>query len=233
MPATPSTRTSSDWPKPASVRPSGFPDQKRLLSARVLLFQKRFLPGLVSGAITLTFRAWQSAKVKPGGRYRCHPIGVLEVDEVSIVTATTITEADARDAGFVGLPELMSYLAEVRPGVERGDLFRIRLHYAGDGNRVAVAMDGSLTAADKKAIRDKLSAMDARSEVGPWTAKLLSLIAKHPRIAASKLAAKVSRDTPSFKADVVKLKKLGLTQSFEVGYELTPRGRAYRGKPSQ
>jgi hypothetical protein len=33
-----------------------------------------------------------------------------------------------------------------------------------------------------------------------------------------------------FKADVVKLKKLGLTQSFEVGYELSPRGRSYWDK---
>ena len=36
-------------------------------------------------------------------------------------------------------------------------------------------------------------------------------------------------NTP-FKAGVVKLKKLGLTQSFEVGYELSPKGRAFLGK---
>jgi len=52
-------------------------------------------------------------------------------------------------------------------------------------------------------------------------------IEKHPQIAASKLAAKVGRETAPFKVDVRKLKKLGLTQSFEVGYEISPRGRAY------
>ena len=61
----------------------------------------------------------------------------------------------------------------------------------------------------------------------PWTKKTLALIEKQPRIAASKLAAKLGRETAPFKADVVKLKKLGLTQSFEVGYEIAPRGRAY------
>ena len=32
---------------------------------------------------------------------------------------------------------------------------------------------------------------------------------------------------PTFKLDVRKLKRLGLTVSLEVGYELSPRGRAY------
>ena len=77
---------------------------------------------------------------------------------------------------------------------------------------------------DVAAIREKLARMDRGS---PWTAKTLSLIEKHPRVAASKLAEKVGRETLDFKADVRKLKKLGLTQSFEVGYEIAPRGKSY------
>ena len=42
----------------------------------MLLFKKPFFAGLQSGAITLTFRRWQKPHVRPGGRYRCHPIGV-------------------------------------------------------------------------------------------------------------------------------------------------------------
>jgi hypothetical protein len=61
----------------------------------------------------------------------------------------------------------------------------------------------------------------------PWTQKTLALIENHPRVAASKLAVRLGRETPDFKANVVKLKKLGLTQSFEIGYEIAPRGRAY------
>jgi hypothetical protein len=55
----------------------------------------------------------------------------------------------------------------------------------------------------------------------------MALIDRFPRVAASKLAAKIGRETAPFKVDVRKLKKLGLTQSFEVGYEISPRGRAY------
>ncbi|MBL8742205.1 MAG: hypothetical protein JNK04_13950 [Myxococcales bacterium] len=72
--------------------------------------------------------------------------------------------------------------------------------------------------------------MDERYPDGPCTKKTLILIGKHTRVAASKLSAMMGRETKSFKADVVKLKKLGLTQSFEVGYEISPRGRAYLEK---
>jgi hypothetical protein len=39
----------------------------------------------------------------------------------------------------------------------------------------------------------------------------------------------MGRETALFKADVRKLKELGLTESLEVGYRLSPRGRAYYG----
>ena len=48
---------------------------------------------------------------------------------------------------------------------------------------------------------------------------------KHPQRRAGDLAPKVDRELRVFKADVRKLKGLGLTRSFEVGYELTPLGR--------
>ena len=42
----------------------------------------------------------------------------------------------------------------------------------------------------------------------------------------SDLAAMVGRETQPFKTDVRKLKALGLTESLEVGYRLSPRGKA-------
>jgi len=48
--------------------------------------------------------------------------------------------------------------------------------------------------------------------------------ARHPR---PDLAASLGRETLPFKRDVRRLKELGLTHSLEVGYRLSPRGRAY------
>jgi hypothetical protein len=42
----------------------------------------------------------------------------------------------------------------------------------------------------------------------------------------------VGRETAPFKIDVRKLKGMGLTRSFEIGYELSPRGRAVLDRTS-
>jgi hypothetical protein len=190
----------------------------------MLLFKKPFHEGLVNGTITLTFRRWDKPHVRAGGRYRCHPIGVLEVEDVQSVTVRTIGADDAKKAGFPSREDLLAYLRELGPLDDSTAVYRVALHHGGDGDRVALALLDTLTAEDVRDITAKLAKMDGKE---PWTKKTLSLIEKHPRIAASKLAPRLGRETPDFKAHVVKLKKLGLTQSFEVGYEIAPRGRAY------
>lgn len=190
----------------------------------MLLFKKVFWEGLTSGSITLTFRRWQKPHVKIGGRYRCHPIGVLEVDDVKLVKAASLTTRDAKRAGFESREALLAYLGELGPIDDESDIYRVELHHGGDGDRVQLALEDQLTPDDVATIRKKLARMD---ETELWTMQTLALIAKNPQIAASKLAAKIGRETAPFKVDVRKLKKLGLTQSFEVGYDLAPRGRAY------
>lgn len=192
----------------------------------MLLFQKRFHAGIVDGAVRLTFRLWEKPHVKLGGRYRVHPIGVVEVDAVARVTIAELTEADAQAGGFTSRAELLAYLGEVAkaPLTPRTPLFRVAFHHGGDGDRVEGALDTKLTPADVAKLEQRLAKMDGDA---PWTRKVLALIGKHPRVAASKLAAKLGRETEPFKIDVRKLKKLGLTQSFEVGYEVSPRGQRF------
>ena len=101
-------------------------------------------------------------------------------------------------------------------------LFRSK--HGGDGDRVSLALETELTKDDVLDLHSKLKKWDGRK---PWTMTTLKLIKRRPRVAASKLAASLGRETLPFKADVVKLKRLGLTQSFEVGYEVSPRGLAF------
>jgi hypothetical protein len=192
----------------------------------MLLFQKRFLRGLVDGSITLTFRQWPKARVKPLGRYRVHPIGVVEVAGLDRVRVGDISEQDARLAGFIDRAELLAYLEPAARGPfgPQTELFRIELRYAGDGDRVPLANEDQLSTEDIAQIDARLARLDCQQ---PWTRATLRLIEAHPRVAASQLALKMKQERAPFKANVVKLKKLGLTQSFEVGYELSPRGKAY------
>lgn len=195
----------------------------------MLLFKKAFFAGLVDGSITLTFRRWQKPHVRVGGRYRCHPIGVLEVDAVRVVRAASLTTRDARRAGFADRAALRAYLAELGPLDDDTPLYRVELHHGGDGDRVELALEATLTAEAVAAITTTLARLDrpTADRPGPWTAATLALIDARPRVAASQLAAALGRATLPFKTDVRKLKRLGLTQSFEVGYEIAPRGRAY------
>ncbi len=182
--------------------------------------------GLVSGAIGLSFRRWEKPRVRPGGRYRCHPIGVLEVDAIRPVRVRDITSEDARRSGFASRAELIEYLGAGPKGAidPSSQVYRIELHWGGDGDRVEIALDDRLSSDDVAAIRAALARLDRDQK---WTLTTLRLIERRPRIAASQLAAELGRETAPFKQDVRKLKRLGLTQSFEVGYELSPRGRAY------
>jgi hypothetical protein len=69
--------------------------------------------------------------------------------------------------------------------------------------------------------------MDARAQHGAWTRETLRLIDEHPGRRAGDLADMVGRERLYFKADVRKLKALGLTISLDVGYKLSPRGAAF------
>lgn len=190
----------------------------------MLLFKKRFWEGLQSGAITLTFRRWQKPHVRVGGRYRCHPIGVLEVDGVSQLPAKDVTDSDARRSGFTSRQQLFEHIEEFGPLAPDDPLYRVELHHGGDGDRIELALEDALEASDVEAIFKKLKKLDGRK---PWTMETLLLIKRRPRVAAGKLAKSLSREKLPFKEDVRRLKKLGLTQSFEVGYEVSPRGKAY------
>lgn len=194
----------------------------------MLLFQKRFHAGLVDGSVRITFRQWDKPRVKPGGRYRVHPIGVVVVDAVSRVRVGDLTEGDAKAAGFEGRDALLAYLREAAKGpfTARTELYRVDLHHGGEGDFVQAAVETALTDEDVDVLVQKLRRLD-QGEGAPWTRRTLALIERTPRTAASKLAPTFGLETLPFKERVRKLKRLGLTQSFEVGYDLSPRGRVF------
>src|SRR5258708_7311861 len=78
-----------------------------------------------------------------------------------------------------------------------------------------------------RAIRPRLERLDAASESGPWTRRYLRLVADNEAVRAPNLAAGEGLDVPRFKRRVRRLKELGLTISLDVGYRLSPRGRAF------
>jgi hypothetical protein len=90
-----------------------------------------------------------------------------------------------------------------------------------------LAENNKLTPTDVESITKKLDRLDATSKVGPWTRRTLQLIEQQPGVVSTVLAKQMGFERYAFKALVYKLKRHGLTYSLEVGYAISPRGRAY------
>jgi hypothetical protein len=187
-----------------------------------MLFPLTTLRAIEAGEVTLAFRRWRRPTVRAGGTLRTR-VGVLAIESVEPVSEQAITDADARRAGAAGRDEL---IAGLRP---EGTLYRIEFRLAGPDPRIALRERAHMDAEERAVIDARLARLDAASRHGPWTARVLELIARRPATRAPDLAAELGRETAPFKADVRKLKELGLTESLERGYRLSPRGRAYVG----
>jgi hypothetical protein len=186
-----------------------------------VLFKRDVLDGFVDGTISLAFRRWTRPRVRVGSRMRT-AIGVLAVDAVDEVDPDGITERDARRAGFASREDLLRELGRR----EDGAVYRVSLRLGGPDPRVALRDASSLTDADMDEVRRRLARLDAASRHGAWTMAVLQLIRDRPAVRAGDLAAAVGRERLPFKRDVRKLKELGLTESLDVGYRLSSRGRA-------
>jgi hypothetical protein len=187
-----------------------------------MLLPPKIAQGIADGSISLAFRRWRKQDVKPGATFRTSA-GVVRVDAVTVVDPVAITDADAALAGHRDGDAVRRALA----GEPTWATYRVELSWAGEDPRVALREDADLRPEDVAAIDIRLERLDRASTHGPWTMQTLDLIRRRPQTRAPDLAAEVSRERDPFKIDVRKLKNLGLTISHPVGYELSPRGRAY------
>ena len=69
-------------------------------------FAKHLRDRVRSGEITCSVRIWQSARVRPGGRYRLAP-GWVIVEVIAPITLADITGDLARRSGFDGAVDLL------------------------------------------------------------------------------------------------------------------------------
>jgi hypothetical protein len=184
-----------------------------------MLFRRDALEGIARGEIDVAFRWWTRPTVKAGGTLQT-AVGRLAIASVEPTTQSAVTVEDARRAGFATRAALLRAFPR-KPGSR---LYRIQFSLAGPDPRIALRNAAELSDDEVHHISTRLARMDAKQ---PWTRATLELIAAKPATRAGDLAQELGRERLPFKADVRKLKALGLTESLEVGYRLSPRGRAY------
>ena len=185
-----------------------------------MLIRRPILDRIKAGNVTLAFRRWTRPTVRTGGRLRT-VVGELAIVDVRLVAEQDIGEADALAAGFADRAALFRELDQ------RGQapIHRIALRYVGEDDRRILARQDTLSDEDLARLVDDLGRLDrSKTAEAPWTRAILTLIATHPGRRAADLAALCGMDKPRFKRRVRQLKDLGLTESLEVGYRLSPRG---------
>ena len=185
-----------------------------------MLLRKKDLEGIQDGSITLAFRRWRRPSVRAGGTLLT-PAGQLGIGAVTRVDPDQITAADARRAGAESREALLALLA-----ARDGEVYRIELGPLRPDPRVALRSSPATDPAEIQKLVARLENLDRRAARGPWTRRTLLVIREHPGVRAGDLCHLVGQERLPFKLDVRKLKSLGLTESLEIGYRLSPRGEA-------
>jgi hypothetical protein len=186
-----------------------------------MILRKADLDSIARGEISVAFRRWRRPTVRAGGTLLT-AAGQLQIGEVTVVEMGAITPKDARRAGYESKEALF---VDLNRRTE-GRIFRIELRGLTADPRVELR-NASLDEHESATVRGRLARLDGASTDGPWTLRTLQVIRDHPGLRAGDLCRLVDQDRDRFKPNVRKLKNLGLTESLEVGYRLSPRGQAY------
>jgi len=183
-----------------------------------MLIKDEILERIRSGEITVLFRRWSRPGAKSGGTQMTQG-GVVGIDSVEVVSENDISDADARSAGYESASNLLEHL-----NYREDPIYRIGVHFAGADPRIALRSSDELSNEELAEIVAKLEKMDGSSKAGPWTKSYLEVIDSMPATYSGLLANYIGVEKIEFKPRVRKLKALGLTESLEVGYKLSPRG---------
>ena len=136
-------------------------------------FMMDTLDAIGRGEVTVAFRRWKRPTVRLGGTLTTH-VGVLSIDALDAIEPADITPADARSAGHASPADVMAAI-----GDRTGQLYRVRFHVAGPDPRLALRAQAVLADDDVAVLTKRLGRLDARPS-GPWTRRVLELIAERP-----------------------------------------------------
>ena len=182
-------------------------------------------PDIIAGRKTVTWRLWKYAHVKAGKQYNLgswdDTPGSIVIDDVRTVRVADVTDDDAREAGHPDAKTLVAFCASHTGAAVTPEtlLHRVAFHWSPEVLTKPVL--------PIEEIAKRCAKLDANSPWGPWTLQTLRLVEEYPQTVSWTLAREIDIPRAEFKLLVRKLKGLGLTTSYPIGYELTELGMAY------
>lgn len=189
-----------------------------------MLFSQKTLHAVVRGEIDRVYRRWKRPAVVEGTLQRTSH-GLVEVVGLNRIGEDQI---DPTAAGYGTTEEV---LADIRPPEPGRELYEVRVRWAGEDPRLALRETNDIDEAAMESIDRVVSGIGRR--VGPTGLELLEVIAANPATLAKDLADRIGVERDLLKRRVRQLKEIGLTESLQVGYRLSPRGEAYLARRSE
>lgn len=186
-----------------------------------MIIRQKQLEGIKKGTISLAFRRWTRPSVRKGTLLKT-AIGQVEILNIEVIDVVSIREDDAHKAGFETRDELLASLADNNAG----NVYRIGVRYHSPDPRINLRNQIPSDKTDFEIIRKKLQRLDKANAGGPWTSGVLHAIQSNPRTVSTELAKQLGYERMWLKTQICKLKNLGLTISHDVGYEISPLGKA-------
>lgn len=173
---------------------------------------------VAAGKLTISYRLWKTPKVREGKTYATGFGGAYHIRKVTQVRAGDVTRAQARAAGCDSVEALWELVGHHTRTTVKPDMIltRLELSFVEEApQKETLSVEDALAG---------LARLDKASKRGPWTEAALRLIEQNPRVLAATLAREFGMPKLDFKVDIRKLKKLGLTISHPIGYELSELG---------
>jgi hypothetical protein len=198
----------------------------------MLMFDKKLHEGIRHGRVTVTYRNWDRPPVSAGRRYRAGGLGDVQVEEVSRVSLSEITEQDARAAGADSLETwCQQYLARnLKANLDTDRTYRVRFRYLGNGAERVRA--GGLGEEDLRRLDRELATIDVKSYEGEWTQFFIATLTQKRWMRPGELAQQLGTDQDMVRRKMRILADLGLVRADPgLGYSLSDGGRklyAYR-----
>ena len=192
------------------------------------LFPQVFFNAIKAGNMTLTFRLWDSCRLTKGKSYLVEDLGRILIKEAQKVPVSSITEADAKKAGYENTGKILSHFKQKKPDLDpqRDSCFRIEFQYLAltDGQRPGKpSRPLSPHILDKYS--ERLKRMDRRAQ-GITFSAILKEMAKSPFNTMTNLIDHFQCQYPEMRR---KMYRLSEEQLIEIDprkhFQLTPRGR--------
>ena len=191
----------------------------------MLSFKQKYHEAIKSGRITVSFRDWKTLNVQKNKIYKSFNLGLLKVLDVTFKRLEDIPLIDIQKSGFRSFQDFREGFEEsARRAVDfkAESAVKVEFEYLGEDIENKKRVMGKVTPMELFEIRQKLMALDEKSE-SHSIVKLLLLLEKTGPLKIEDIEKSIKIAPDAIKLNIRRLKELSLISSNSKRcYSITP-----------